>query len=82
MRHVAQVEARSEANEIILINSHDGASSYQMLAGVFRLCLADHRRNWGRAGRALRSSGAGRPSGSLRGIRPAPKGEWYPAAPS
>jgi hypothetical protein len=28
----------SEANEIILINSHDGASSYQMLAGMFRLC--------------------------------------------
>jgi hypothetical protein len=28
--------ARPEANEIILINSHDGASSYQMLAGVFR----------------------------------------------
>jgi hypothetical protein len=26
----------SEANEIILINSHDGASSYQMLAGQFR----------------------------------------------
>ena len=25
-----------EANEIILINSHDGTSSYQMLAGVFR----------------------------------------------
>jgi hypothetical protein len=36
MRHAAQVEGRSEANEIILINSHDGASSYQMLAGVFR----------------------------------------------
>jgi hypothetical protein len=36
MRHVAQVNARPEANEIILINSHDGASSYQMLAGVFR----------------------------------------------
>ena len=32
----AQVNARTEANEIILINSHDGASSYQMLAGVFR----------------------------------------------
>ena len=30
------MEARPEANEIILINSHDGASSYQMLAGVFR----------------------------------------------
>jgi hypothetical protein len=28
--------ARAQANEIILINSHDGASSYQMLAGVFR----------------------------------------------
>ena len=36
MRHAGQVQARSEANEIILINSHDGASSYQMLAGVFR----------------------------------------------
>jgi hypothetical protein len=36
MRHAAQVDARPEANEIILINSHDGASSYQMLAGVFR----------------------------------------------
>ena len=36
MRHAGQVRARAEANEIILINSHDGASSYQMLAGVFR----------------------------------------------
>ncbi|MEO7057331.1 MAG: DUF932 domain-containing protein [Caldimonas sp.] len=36
MRHAGQLQARSEANEIILINSHDGASSYQMLAGVFR----------------------------------------------
>jgi len=26
----------NEANEIILINSHDGTSSYQMLAGIFR----------------------------------------------
>lgn len=25
-----------EANEIILVNSHDGTSSYQMMAGVFR----------------------------------------------
>jgi hypothetical protein len=31
-----QVQAKPEANEIILINSHDGASSYQMLAGMFR----------------------------------------------
>ena len=36
MRHAGQVNTRPEANEIILINSHDGASSYQMLAGLFR----------------------------------------------
>jgi len=36
MRHADQVSTLSDANEIILINSHDGASSYQMLAGVFR----------------------------------------------
>ena len=31
-----QVPGRPEVNEIILINSHDGASSYQLLAGQFR----------------------------------------------
>ncbi|WP_088284160.1 DUF932 domain-containing protein [Ideonella sp. A 288] len=40
MRHhrgtSGQVQTRPEANEIILINSHDGASSYQMLAGKLR----------------------------------------------
>jgi hypothetical protein len=36
LRHAGQVSTRPEANEIILINSHDGASSYQMLAGLFR----------------------------------------------
>jgi hypothetical protein len=36
MRHAGQVQTRPEANEIILINSHDGASSYQLLAGAFR----------------------------------------------
>lgn len=36
MRHAGQVQTKPEANEIILINSHDGASSYQMLAGQFR----------------------------------------------
>ena len=46
MRHAGHVQARPEANEIILINSHDGASSYQMLSGVFRLCPAGHRRNY------------------------------------
>lgn len=36
MRHAGQVQTKPESNEIILINSHDGASSYQMLAGMFR----------------------------------------------
>ncbi len=44
MRHVrdraGQMRTRPEANEIILINSHDGVSSYRMIAGVFRyVCL-------------------------------------------
>jgi hypothetical protein len=36
LRHAAQVNTKGEANEVILINSHDGTSSYQMLAGQFR----------------------------------------------
>lgn len=35
LRQHDQISA-NEANEIILINSHDGSSSYQMLAGMFR----------------------------------------------
>ena len=35
LRHAGQVND-AEANEIILLNSHDGTSSYQMLAGMFR----------------------------------------------
>lgn len=34
-RHLDTIE-RADVNEIILINSHDGTSSYQMLAGCFR----------------------------------------------
>jgi hypothetical protein len=34
-RHVGQINGET-ANEIILVNSHDGTSSYQMLAGCFR----------------------------------------------
>ena len=34
-----QTKGKPEANEIVLINSHDGASSYSMMAGTFRfLC--------------------------------------------
>ena len=40
MRHVrgdaGSVPSRAEVPEVILINSHDGASSYQFLAGLFR----------------------------------------------
>ncbi|WP_141040469.1 DUF932 domain-containing protein, partial [Escherichia coli] len=35
LRHAGQING-TEAKEIILLNSHDGSSSYQMLAGVFR----------------------------------------------
>ncbi|CAO94945.1 DUF932 domain-containing protein [Erwinia tasmaniensis] len=35
LRHANQITGK-QANEIILINSHNGASSYQMKAGVFR----------------------------------------------
>jgi hypothetical protein len=35
LRHANHI-GRSEANEIIMINSHDGSSAYQMLAGVYR----------------------------------------------
>lgn len=36
LRHASEMIGRTEANEIILLNSHDGSSSYQMLAGQFR----------------------------------------------
>ena len=35
LRHANQINGE-EANEIILLNSHDGTSSYQMLAGLLR----------------------------------------------
>jgi Domain of unknown function (DUF932) len=35
LRHESQIDA-GEANEIILLNSHDGTSSYQMLEGMLR----------------------------------------------
>jgi hypothetical protein len=35
LRHAGQING-AEANEIILLNSHDGSSSYQMLAGMLR----------------------------------------------
>ncbi|OYD60454.1 UNVERIFIED_ORG: uncharacterized protein DUF932 [Burkholderia sp. CF145] len=35
MRHVGDIAGR-EANEIILLNSHDGSSSFQLVGGCFR----------------------------------------------
>ncbi|TCG02700.1 hypothetical protein BZM27_53910, partial [Paraburkholderia steynii] len=35
LRHADQITGE-EANEIVLLNSHDGTSSYQMLAGMLR----------------------------------------------
>ncbi|MGO4395907.1 DUF932 domain-containing protein [Variovorax sp. M-6] len=40
LRHVSQIND-AEANEVILLNSHDGTSSYQMLAGMFRFVCAN-----------------------------------------
>lgn len=45
LRHANQIDG-SEANEIIMLNSHDGTSSYQMLAGMFRLLPANNNRNY------------------------------------
>lgn len=41
LRHASQINARGEANEIILLNSHDGTSSYQTLAGMFRFVCSN-----------------------------------------
>ena len=37
----AGAQLGEQANEIVLINSHNGASSYQMLAGVFRFVCSN-----------------------------------------
>ncbi len=40
LRHANTIMDK-EANEIILLNSHDGTSSYQMMAGMFRFVCAN-----------------------------------------
>ncbi len=40
LRHAGQINTDA-ANEIILINSHNGSSSYQMLAGMYRFVCAN-----------------------------------------
>jgi hypothetical protein len=41
LRHAGQAQTADEVPEVILINSHDGASSYQMLAGLFRFACCN-----------------------------------------
>ena len=47
LRHVSQIDSSAHqfsndgVNEIILLNSHDGSSSYQMLAGCFRFVCSN-----------------------------------------
>lgn len=40
LRHASQINGK-EAQEIVLLNSHDGSSSYQMLSGVFRFVCSN-----------------------------------------
>lgn len=40
LRHASRIMDK-EANEIILLNSHDGTSSYQMIPGVFRFVCSN-----------------------------------------
>lgn len=41
LRHASQINTQGEANEMILLNSYDGISSYQMLAGMFRFVCSN-----------------------------------------
>lgn len=40
MRHASRIMDK-EAHEVILLNSHDGTSSYQMMGGIFRFVCAN-----------------------------------------
>lgn len=41
LRHADQITRGDDVNEVIIINSHDGASAYQMLAGKFRFVCSN-----------------------------------------
>ena len=41
MRHVNAITSQEEVPEIILLNSHDGTSSYQLMGGVFRFVCSN-----------------------------------------
>ncbi|MGF6755119.1 hypothetical protein P3T16_002514 [Paraburkholderia sp. GAS42] len=61
LRHAKQITG-DEANEIVLLNSHDGMSSYQMLAGVLRfVCQNGYGRGRRRPGYTRAAQGQRRP---------------------
>jgi hypothetical protein len=41
MRHHSQINTKAEVPEVILLNSHDGSSSYQIMSGVFRFVCSN-----------------------------------------
>ena len=43
LRHTSQElrQVGDESNEIVIVNSHDGSSSYQMMMGIFRLVCSN-----------------------------------------
>jgi hypothetical protein len=41
LRHADQIGQRGEVPEIVLVNSHDGTSSYQIMAGFFRIVCSN-----------------------------------------
>lgn len=41
LRHASSITSQGEVPEIVLLNSHDGTSSYQLLAGIFRFVCSN-----------------------------------------
>jgi hypothetical protein len=41
LRHASSLMTNDEVPEIVLVNSHDGSSSYQLLSGVFRFVCSN-----------------------------------------
>lgn len=41
LRHANQINQQGETNEIIMLNSHDGSSSFQLLSGMFRFVCSN-----------------------------------------
>lgn len=40
-RHASSITSQEEVPELVLVNSHDGSSSYQLLSGVFRFVCSN-----------------------------------------